>query len=109
MERDRRLEIRITSQEHEILEKAVRAGQFKNMSDLLRKRALDPECAERNVRKELRELTYQIRKIGVNINQIAHCMNAGYQTGADESMVLRKLEQVDEHLLEIRQMFEKGG
>lgn len=109
MERDSRLEIRVTSQEHEILEKMVIAGKFKNMSDLLRKRALDPECAERNVRKELRELTFQIRKIGVNVNQIAHRLNAGYQTSSDESMVLQKLEQVDEHLLEIRQMFEKGG
>ncbi len=107
MERDRRVEVRLTLSEYEILKRRVENGNFKNMSDLLRRRAFDPECSERNIRKELRDLTFQIRKIGININQIAHRWNAGFQRSFDEVVLLYKMQEIDKRLSEIRELFIK--
>ena len=41
--------------------------------------------------KELKEFTYEINKIGVNINQIAHALNAGHQVDKETIDELKEL------------------
>lgn len=49
--------------------------------------------------KELKNLTYQIRKIGVNINQVTAKINSGYY-GSDAIRILQKNQKQIEHMLQ---------
>ena len=44
--------------------------------------------------KELKNLSYQVRKIGVNINQVVAKINAGY--GDEENNIIVKLHICDD-------------
>lgn len=63
------------------LESQYRNGEI-NLSAYLRKCLLRGKDGwmEEAYRKELRDLTYQVRKIGVNINQVVRQLNSGYQS-----------------------------
>lgn len=65
---------------HEV-ESRYRNGEI-NLSAYLRKCLLRGGYGwmEEAYRKELRELSYQVRKIGVNINQVVRQLNSGYQS-----------------------------
>lgn len=52
------------------------------------------------MKAELRNISYQIRKIGVNVNQIAKKINSGYR-GRDE------IARLEEHFGTIEQHFEE--
>lgn len=52
------------------------------------------------LKAELRNISYQIRKIGVNVNQIAKKINSGYR-GKEEA------GRLEEHLRSIEQDFER--
>lgn len=63
------------------MESRYRNGEI-NLSAYLRKCLLrgSDGWMEEAYRKELRELSYQVRKIGVNINQVVRQLNSGYQS-----------------------------
>ena len=52
--------------------------QEKNVSAYIRKCIFDKNDNPAAIKKELRDLSYQVRKIGVNINQVVTKINAGY-------------------------------
>lgn len=61
-----------------------------NFSGYLRKKILEESGWKRvSTDRELRELNYQIRKIGININQVAAKINSGYR-GSDAVRQLQK-------------------
>lgn len=49
-----------------------------NISAYIRDKLFKKEKEEKNFYKEIKQLTYQIRKIGVNINQVTAKINSGY-------------------------------
>lgn len=71
-----------------------------NFSGYLRKKVLEESGWKADTTaRELRELNYQIRKIGVNINQVAAKINSGYrgsdavcQLQNDVSLIQKKVE-----------------
>ena len=80
--RDIRYTIRFSEKEWEILEEKIKkedAWKFKygikegsvNVSAFIREKLFREEIKELAYYRELKNLTYQIRKIGVNINQVA--------------------------------------
>lgn len=54
--------------------------------------------------RELKNLTYQIRKIGVNINQATAKINSGYQNYDSIFYLQKNLSQVEE---ELKRLIEK--
>ena len=99
--------IRFTQEEYNALEKSVAASKMKNSKGEDNFSAYMRECilsktGYRNLRMELelRELRYEIRKIGVNINQIAKQLNAGYGFPDDADAIQDLLKQVEDTVLQ---------
>ncbi len=97
--------VRLTKQEHQYLtEKAMEDSETlyrngkKNLSGYIRKCALAESGKSKiSLIKEFKRTSYQIRKIGVNINQVAKKINAGY--GYSDPMIA-----VEELKKELEQM-----
>jgi hypothetical protein len=77
--RDRRVEIRLTQEEHQILsKKAIRLNR--SMAELLRDGALNVKVLEKQEPKELIDVQRELSKIGTNVNQVARKLNQNVQT-----------------------------
>ena len=107
---------RVTMEEYEYLcrkaeqsrETKCRNGE-KNLSAYIRKGILEKSgyLADRNYQRELKNLTYQIRKIGVNINQATKKINSGYY-GRDTCAALQEgLDKVEQRLSELIRLLEE--
>ena len=54
-----------------------------------------------NLKKELRSLTYQVRKAGININQAVHWINAGYGDSGKIREILENQKRIERLLAKI--------
>ena len=107
--RNERVHVRLTKEELEHLKKcsAKQGRRFKrgdgrvNFSDYLRQQLL-AGSGYRNVAliRQLRELKYELRKIGTNVNQVARKVNSGLGTPQD-------VERMQGYLARIEQLFEE--
>ena len=59
--------------------------------------------------KELKNLSYQVRKIGVNINQVVAKINAGYGNQIDIYNLEKALEQVKHEMKTLNEKVEDYG
>ena len=98
MKRTRQKNIRLTSNEEKILrQKCFDLGITE--SDFFRA-LINDYMPNTNLNKEISKLTYEIRKIGININQIAKVAN---QTGNVNYIYLEhSKKELDKLILEIR-------
>ena len=103
--RTKKVVVRFTGKEYDFLTELSNADDGcktytgKNcLSKYVRKVLLSPVGSSKDMRKELKKLSYEVRKIGVNINQIAKRINAGYEYYSDESAVMKKLGEVERQL-----------
>lgn len=109
MARDRRFVILFTPEEYqEIVWLAEcdsgikrKKTQEKNVSAYIRKCIFDKNDNPAAIKKELRDLSYQVRKIGVNINQVVTKINAGYAVPVDIDNLLIYLKKVEEEFLRL--------
>jgi hypothetical protein len=75
-----KITVRPTPEEHEQLKKRAAAFGYKSMSQYLIDRSISEGAQIESVdRAKLERLLFEIRKVGVNLNQIALHMNKGYQ------------------------------
>lgn len=89
-----------------------RKGGKTNLSKYLRKCILAPIDDSINREKEIKELRFQVRKIGVNINQTVKRINSGYLQMNDTGSLLQNLKRVEElfeDLLELLKENEHGN
>ncbi len=101
-----RVSFRVSHQEHDEIISAVE--QHYNdvdgkVSEYIRQKVLHSDLPI-GIDKDIRDLKYQIQKVGTNINQIAKKFNAGfgYETDANDAVEeIRKIEIAFEKLLEI--------
>lgn len=115
--RDRRVEIRLTGEEYDRLcslaegepgARSRRSGRAP-LSSFIRSRALAPAGRGGDLRAEIRELSYQIRKEGVNINQAVHRINAGARDSRDIRRILEAQERIESLEAEILALVEGPG
>jgi len=64
------------AEETMILER-MKAAHFNNFSDYIRHSAINVNLFVVDDSEEIKAFTYELNKIGVNINQIAHKLNSG--------------------------------
>lgn len=76
--RNIQIKFRVTEKERDCIYEKMKQLSTDNMEAYLRKMAIDGFIIHVDY-SELKEMTMQIQKIGVNINQIAHRIN---ETGA---------------------------
>lgn len=106
MGRTRSFLIRFTEEEYALLEKLAaedaeknsRKEKQKNISAYIRKCIFEPVLEPSSLKKELKETNYQIRKIGVNINQVAAKVNSGYARSLDIHNMEVYLQLVEKQL-----------
>ena len=75
-----------------------------NVSAFIREKLFREEIKELAYYRELKNLTYQIRKIGVNINQVAAKINSGHGNIDSVFYLQKNLLQVEE---EVKNLIEK--
>lgn len=89
--RTKKMTFRLTAEEYEIIKAKVNEAGISQQQFLL-KTALGKEIIHL---KEYQSLIYQIKRIGVNVNQIArHCNETGVITQNEMEDVRKGLEQI---------------
>ena len=113
--REIRYTVRLSEQEYQQLKKKIlennewtfKYGTTKdrvNISAYIRDILFREEKEERQYYRELKNLNFQIRKIGVNINQVAAKINSGYKKYDSFFYLQKSLSQVEE---EVKKLIEK--
>ena len=111
MNREKVSALRFTVEEYEMLRRMAwesgcrdRKGNA-NVSMYIRN-ILFAGGSRKDLKKELHELNFQIRKIGVNINQAAKRLNSGVVLPGDQSYLLAELSAVEKLLKDYKKMAE---
>lgn len=90
--------VRSTSSEKNAIKERMKLSGYTDMSSYVRDMALSGRIININT-KELKDVVYEVHKIGVNINQIAHHVNESqgiYKEDMEEIQV--KMEEIWELL-----------
>lgn len=99
--KERKVTFRVTEDEYNyLIAKANKSSEnFKNgkenLSGFIRETLLS-ETGYRNVflERQLKDLRYEFRKIGTNINQVVKRINSGYGLHADVPILIKLLEEL---------------
>lgn len=117
VKRDKFIAAKLTEKEYEHLLKIAEADRDtcwksgrKNMSAYVRKCVLQFSGYQKELqlKKELDELTYQIRKIGVNINQAVKKINVNFYDIETTERLHDGLDQVESMLKALIQKLEEA-
>ena len=81
--------------------------QEKNISAYIRKCIFEKSDNPVTIKKELKNLFYQVRKIGVNINQVVTKVNAGYAVPVDIDNLVIYLKKVEEEFFRLEKILEE--
>ena len=110
--KDRKITFRVTQEEYDLIdskkqtEKHFVYGGTWGMSAYIRNLVLSQSGgADVRIDKELSHLNYEIRKIGVNINQIAHKLNANYGDPRDAQYVMELMTELTKTVDEFKEQF----
>ncbi len=100
-----KITVRPSDGELKLLHARAASFGYKSLSKYLIERGLRDGVMIQSVERErLERLLFEVRKIGVNINQIAHQMNDGYQ-GYSQQQLDRAMREVQHVMEEIGQEF----
>jgi hypothetical protein len=91
--RETEIKIRLTSKEREEIRELAREEGL-NVSEYIRKRALQRQAEEQAKLEMERQLIYQLNKIGVNLNQIARGINILRKKGVLDDRDKKNLEVI---------------
>ena len=111
--RERIVLIRLTDAEYQMLldmaEKDTGCRNKKgeiNVSKYIRKKLFQFTPVSWNLETELNKLSFQIRKIGVNINQAVKKINSGFYQEDDDTFLLAELAEVEKLLRDFKENME---
>ena len=104
--RETYMKIRLTKKEHDLIIDAAEKDNVSktkkgrnNVSAYARNAIFSSLSGKsKSIEVELRELKFQVRKIGVNINQVVKRINSGFEFSSDEHQLLLKLASVEKQL-----------
>ena len=95
--RNAKLIIRVSRDEKLRLQRLAKGGKYGCMSDLIRVKVFNESnrkviSLDEEANAQLKNLDYELNKIGVNLNQISKRMNsfAGYNVGDNDRQLLRQ-------------------
>ena len=111
---EERVQVRLTKEELEYLKKCSTdsGGKFKNgrvnFSDYIRVQLLSGSGYRNEVLiRQLRDLKYELRKIGTNVNQIAKKINSGFGVPQDIERLEGYLARIESAFAELDQQAEE--
>jgi hypothetical protein len=110
--RNEMLIIRITREEKIRLKSLTKRGKFACMSDFIRSRIFKQSdrkviSFDENANDQLKNLDYELNKIGVNLNQLSKCMNsfAGYRVDDNDRQLLKQAFEMMRNCLVLLQKY----
>lgn len=116
VKRDREIGLKLTQDEYEYISRMAendadtrwKSGK-KNLSAYIRKCVLQSTGYRREgqIKKELDRLTYQIRKIGVNVNQATKKINSNFYDVEITERLHDELKEVNRNLREFMDRLEE--
>lgn len=108
--RSENIRVRLTEEEKAHLIRCARLSdkRFKkshdvNLSEYIRSLLLSNThyVSEHEIKKLLKDLNYELRKIGVNVNQIAHKFNGNIGSESDLVALKKYLTEVEEQIVRV--------
>ena len=99
--RSEKIVVRVSPEEWAQMEKNRQLHRFDKMAQYLRAQGLKPTIttSERKKFTALLGATFQLNKIGVNVNQIARHLNQGSPLDDEVRLVLAQIQEVAHELL----------
>lgn len=99
--RNRRIELRVSPQEYASICSHANARHFNSIAQYVREQALGSGVTDSAMsrHKAIVAATYELNKIGVNINQIARHLNSGQALDEEMLMVLLQVQDLAEENL----------
>lgn len=104
----RKITIRLTQQEYSDIEKKA-AALHVDISKYVRRTILDNPYEKPELIKECQNLSYEINKIGNNINQIAHLHNSNLYNPEDIDNLLQMMSFIRRLIMDFRKRILKKG
>ena len=92
----KRISVRFDEQDLKMLQKDIKVYGYKNLSDFIRIKALEKE--DLSNKKLILDLCFQIRKIGVNLNQLTkkvNQLNSNANSSIIQSMLKNTLDNIN--------------
>lgn len=90
------IKVRVTPEEKALIEERMQKMQIINLSAFVRKMMLNGLCIRLDM-KDIRELSYQVSRLGNNLNQYAKWAN---ETGAVYAKNMEMLKEMFEEVIE---------
>lgn len=113
MSRTKRVELLMTEEEYKLLVKlasqdpdSMRKSGRSSLGAYIRNQVFASTRQSSVIRRELRDLTFQVRKIGVNINQAVYHLNAGVGSQKDVDSLVSSSAKIQQLLAEILEKVE---
>lgn len=94
--RTRRIELRVSPTEYVEICLLATSNGFNSVAQYVREHALTPASSESSSSryKAVLAATWELNKIGVNINQISHHLNAGHTPDEEMLMILLQIQDL---------------
>ena len=89
--RARRLFINVTDEEYEAIKLRMERCHYDNLGAYARRMMIDGGILVVDDKEEIKQFTYELNKIGTNINQIAHLANS---TGCVSASSIEELKEM---------------
>lgn len=113
-QRTERIRIRVTPEELEHLKECSGSSSIvfkngrENFSGYLRQKLLlETNHKNRQLEQQMKELRYELRKIGTNVNQIAKKVNGGFGTPNDLVELKNHMERMEKIMNEFQEEVER--
>lgn len=106
--------VRLSEKEFEILTELAEKDLSSKMADgrsnlsAYIRNAIFVNRRPKDMKREIRNLNFQIRKIGVNINQVTKKINSGYFVQEDTQFLLEELGRVEDLEIKMLTLLEEG-
>lgn len=94
-ELNRHVIFRVNEKEYKRLQKVAEEKHYASFSQFIRDSLLEHNgISSQSMKKQMYDLRWEVNKIGVNINQAAKRINAGYGNSGDVQMLLENQEEL---------------
>lgn len=99
----KKISFRITEEQYEKLLKDAKAAGIRNnnVSEYIRRQAEAAGLEDLKRREHIKEIQYQIRKIGVNVNQIVRRNNSRLYFKSDKEELIKDLQEIRRLMMEL--------
>ncbi len=106
MNKDDRIEFRVSKEVKAVLIKKAKANHM-SMTEYMTQLIVNRPIDHKDIYEQLSKLVYEVNKIGVNINQIAHNINSGLIYPEEIFRMIEYMKELTERTENVRSLLYK--